>query len=48
MLVCMKLKREKNSPQGGGSGGGLIGARNAAQCRGVGVRKNSSGLSFVL
>ena len=32
--VCMKqIKREVDSPQGGGSGGSLIGPQNAAQSK---------------
>ena len=41
--VCMhETNREgrKNSPQGGGFGGGLIGPRNAAQSNLCGVQRN--------
>ena len=41
MYVCMKqIEREGKSPQGGGSGGGLIGPLNAAQSNLHGVRRN--------
>ena len=35
-----QIEREEKSPQGGGSGSGLIGPRNAAQSNLRGVRRN--------
>ena len=39
-IYALKYKEKKNSPQGSGSGGGLIDARNAAQSRLCGVQRN--------
>ena len=48
MYVCMKqIEREGKSPQSGGSGGGLIGPRNAAQSNLCGVRRNAPEPSII-
>jgi len=50
MNVCMyETNREgrEKSPQGGGSGGGLIGPRNAAQSNLCGVRRNPPETSII-
>ena len=40
-------EERKKSPQGGGSGGGLIGPRNAAQSNFRGVRRNPPEISLI-
>ena len=48
MYVCMKqIEREGKTPQGGGSGGGLIGLRNVAQSTFRGVRRNPPEISLI-
>jgi len=49
MYVCMNIKREKKkSPLDGGSDGGLISTRNAAQSRECGACRNPAVTSLLI
>ena len=42
-----QIEREEKSPQGGGSGGGLIGPRNATQSNLRGIQRNPLETSII-